>query len=510
MLVGMESIADPLLVLTPLLPLLAGLVCFRASAREAAVLTILAAAGSTLLSAVLVVALCVSGPASTRLLPGASEPLSLRLDAVAATMALLVSFLGMSVLRFSRRYLSGDPAQARFHGWMGLTLSAVLLLVLSGNLLLVWVSWVAMSLFLHRLLLHFPRRTGAVFSARKKFVVSRLGDACLLAAGVLVHREFGTWELGRILEALASGGERDLSAVGFLLVGCACLKSAQFPFHSWLPDTMETPTPVSAFMHAGIINAGGFLLIRLAPLLRHAPEALWTLAVVGSVTAAFGAVVMLAQPTVKRALAFSTIAQMGFMMLQCGVGAFGLALIHVVAHSLYKAHAFLHAGSGIAASPRTAIPLRTGGLLVGAAAAVALVGCGFALLRGHPHPPGILALPLGLAVTYGLARLWSAAGPRQSLLHGMPVAAGATAVAFALHATAARLPDGNLPVTLPLPVTAFVAAVFAGLFLFQVLLWRFRTLPFGSRLYVHALNGFYVGTYANRALSRLWPKGEAA
>lgn len=506
----MESNSGPLLMAAPLLPLLAGLLCRKASARESSLLAILAAAGASVVVAVLAILLLV-GPSDSipfALLSGAAEPLSLRMDAMAAAMALLVSFLGLTVLRFSKQYLSGDPHQARFHGWMCLTLAAVLFLVLSGNLLLVWFSWVATSLCLHRLLLHFPERNGAVFSARKKFVVSRLGDVCLLAAVVLVHREFGTWELDRVFRALGEGPSRDLSAVGYLLVACACLKSAQFPFHSWLPDTMETPTPVSAFMHAGIINAGGFLVIRLGPMFRQDPEPLRWLAVIGSVTAAFAAVVMLAQPTQKRALAYSTVAQMGFMMLECGLGAFGPALVHIVAHSVYKAHAFLHAGSGIGSSPRTAIPLRNSGLLVGAAVSLALVFGGSRLLPAPLHPSPLLLLPLGLALTYGLARLWSATGPRTAVVRGIPVAAGFTGLAFGLHVLSTRMPGGHIPVPIPAFLAAFVAVVFVGLFLFQVLLWRFRVLPFGRRMYVHALNGFYVGTHANRVLSRLWPKAE--
>jgi NAD(P)H-quinone oxidoreductase subunit 5 len=504
----MESDLGPLLPAVPLLPLLAGLLCFRCSPREASLLSVVASAGSLVVSLALGGALVAGGTPSVPLLPGAAEPLSLRMDVVAGVMALLVSFLGLTVLAFSKQYLAGDPRQPRFHAWMCLTLAAVLALVLSGNLLLVWVAWVAMSLCLHQLLLHFPGRPGAVFSARKKFVVSRLGDACLLAAVILVYRRFGTCELEAVFRAIGSGRAGDLTPIGSLLVACACLKSAQFPFHSWLPDTMETPTPVSAFMHAGIINAGGFLLVRLAPVFERDPGPLRVLAVVGSLTAAFAAVVMLAQPTVKRALAFSTIAQMGFMMLQCGLGAFGAALVHIVAHSLYKAHAFLHAGSGIGAGPRTAVPLRTAGLLTGGIVAVTLVGGGFALLPEHAHPPVLLALPLGLALAYGVARLWSGAGVRQACVHGIPVAAGIAAIAFALHAVSLRLPNGSLPNPVPTAVGAVVCAVFIGLFLFQVLLWRFRDLPFGRRLHVHALNGFYVATYANRALSRLWPRSQ--
>ena len=141
--------------------------------------------------------------------------------------------------------------------------------------------------------------------------------------------------------------------IGILFVLGAMTKSAQFPFHSWLPDTMETPTPVSALMHAGVINAGGFLVIRLSPLVSLSPIALDLLALIGALTAMLGAVVMLTQTSIKRSLAYSTIAQMGFMMLQCGLGAFSAALLHIVAHSAYKAHAFLSSGSVLDSAART-------------------------------------------------------------------------------------------------------------------------------------------------------------
>ena len=294
---------------------------------------------------------------------------------------------------------------------MSLTLASVLVLVLSGSLTLILAAWVATSLCLHRLLLHHPERAGAVFAARKKFVVSRLGDLCLLAALGLTFRHYGTGDLETLFAAAAGGDTAPLPGIGLLLAACAALKSAQLPFHSWLPDTMETPTPVSAFMHAGIINAGGFLVVRLSPLFVHAPAALTLLAALGAATAAFGAVVMLAQPSVKRALAYSTIAQMGFMLLQCGLGAFGLALLHLVAHSLYKAHAFLHAGSTIGAVPRAAVPLTPRALALGTLAGGLLVA-GTATLLAVALPDatpsaGVLALVLALALAYGLTRMWS-------------------------------------------------------------------------------------------------------
>lgn len=502
-----------LLFALPATVALAGLVARRLRPADAGRLAT-RAADAVLLAAVAAAALLiVHGPLSARWSPfgpGSAFALSVRFEVIAAVMTLLVAFLGRIVLGFARSYLDGDPEQARFFSWMCLTLASVLTLVLSGNLLLFFLAWIATSLCLHRLLLHYPDRAGAVFSARKKFVVSRLADLCLVGALLLTYRAYGTWEFDALFAASASGRTAALPAIAFLLAIGAALKSAQFPFHSWLPDTMETPTPVSAFMHAGIVNAGGFLVIRLSPLFVHAPGALMLLAILGTVTAAFGAVVMLAQPSVKRALAYSTIAQMGFMLLQCGLGAFALALLHIVAHSLYKAHAFLTAGSTIGALPRAAKPLRTGALGLGVLCAALLVAAGATLLSVFVPPPAspysVFTLVLVLALGYGLARFGSVVSRGPALARALLTAAAIGFASLALHAATYAL-LGHLPAPAPAPgLLAAVAAIFTALFLFQALLWRANAHPLGRVLYVHALNGFYVGTVANRILNRLWPR----
>lgn len=475
--------------------LLSGVLC-RVFPGHARVIAPVAAAVAALIALSLVI------------LPGtdAADGLT-RLDTLAAVMAVLVSFLGAAVLRFGARYLDGDAARPRFLSWMSLTLASVLMLVLSNHLLLLLGSWTATSLCLHRLLLHNPHRAGAVFAARKKFVFSRIAELSLLAAVLLLHKGHDTWRIDELVISITGGNHAGLPAAAFLLALCAMLKSAQFPFHSWLPDTMDTPTPVSALMHAGIINAGGFLVLRLAPVFTAAPAAMYLLAIVGVFTAVFGAVVMLAQPGVKRSLAFSTIAQMGFMMVQCGLGAWGLALLHLVAHSLYKAHAFLRAGSAVGATPRAAIPLSTPALVTGVIGGAALTFAaakGIHLLdpAGAATPPVFLAV-LAFALAYGIGRAWS--GDQRSLPRALAAAAGLALLACALHHFATRsFPNAEAP-AIPLWLIALVAVAFASLFLFQALLWRASAHPLGRRLYVHALNGFYVGPLANRMLHRLWP-----
>ena len=481
-----------------MLPLIAGLVC-RGLAPKAAGCLAVVAAGVSAIGAVLLVSFGTNAGSSL-----------LKLDALSSVMVVLVSFLGTVVLRYSRHYLAGDPEQAKFFSWMSLTLAAVLTLMLSGNLLVLLFAWVSTSLCLHRLLLHHPERAGAVYSARKKFVFSRVGDACLIIASLQLFRTHSSWNFDAIFASVAAGNTHGLPTVGFLFVACAALKSAQFPFHSWLPDTMETPTPVSAFMHAGIINAGGFLILRFAPLFTYAAGALNLLVVLGSVTAAFAAVVMLAQPGVKRALAYSTIAQMGFMLLQCGLGAYGLALIHIAAHSLYKAHAFLTSGSTVGAVPRAAIPLATPALTLGVLVGGLIVTGGATALHvlapAARLQPWVFGVVLALALAYGFARAWSAGVGAALVLRSLGVAVLVVALTGVLHAVAGFLLTGVAAPETPSNLTGFVVGVFLALFFFQALLWRAGHYPFGRRLYVHALNGFYLGTIANRLLGHLWPR----
>ena len=496
-----------------LIPLLLGCLLRRASAAVAPRLAMLGVIMAPFIALLAVATFIRQGPSQVVLWAPADAAwlhLSLRLDLLSLSMATLVAFLGAVVIRFSLHYLAGDARLPRFISWMQFTLAAVLSLVLAGSLGLMLLAWVATSLALHRLLLFYPHRAGAVFSARKKFVVSRLGDLSLLAAIVTLYRHYGTTELEALFAMAAAGDVSPLPLTAGFLVTCAALKSAQFPFHSWLPDTMETPTPVSALMHAGIINAGGFLILRLSPLMVHAPGALNALAVLGAVTAMFGAVVMLAQPSVKRALAYSTIAQMGFMLLQCGVGAFGLALLHIVAHSLYKAHAFLRAGSTIGAVPRAAVPLQTPAVIGGLLGATLLTAGGATALHlfapGLATAPALFTLVVGLGLAYGLTRVWSAGGGRATTLGGAAAIVGLAAASFALHALAMRI-AGEFPNhAAPTALTVAVALAFIGLFLFQALLWRANGHSLGRRLHVHTLNGFYIGTLANRLLNRLWPR----
>ncbi len=450
--------------------------------------------------------------------------LDLYLDSLTAIMLLLVSFLGAVVLRYCRNYLDGEPRQARFTGWLCLTIGSVMTLLISGNLLMFSLAWMATSVSLHQLLTFYPERRAGVLAAQQKFLISRLGDACLAGALVLTWRCFGTWEFDKLFAAAAvqplGGHTGCLTGVSLLLVAGALLKSAQFPFHGWLPDTMETPAPVSALMHAGIINAGGFLVVRLSPIIATSPTALNLLALVGSFTALFASVVMLTQTSIKRSLAYSTIAQMGFMMLQCGLGAFALAVLHIVAHSLYKAHAFLSSGSIISMSRSAWVPTgRPSGhplllaVILGTAVLISGINAWFFGVQGHEQ---LGALLLGTLFTMGLSyllwNLWASSHRAGLIGQGLQLTFGVSAAYYGVHQLFHHWLAGSVAAYAPQRTAAeYAILVLVGLLFLAVLIFQsqmpvWSATRWGRWLYVHASHGFYLGTLANRFTHRFFAR----
>ncbi len=502
-------------LLPPLLTLggfvLASLIRPARQAAEAAVW-----ASKLMLAGSLFAALAVflTGPVHIHLWSSGAASASLLLDAVSVLMLVLVSFLGLIVARYSMHYMAGEPGHARFSRWLVATLGCVLVLLASGNLLQFALAWVGTSLCLHQLLIHYRERPSARRAARKKFIISRLGDLCMVGALVAAWRAWGTWEFH---EMFVLADQRSAGIVAGCLIAAAIMKSAQFPFHSWLPDTMETPTPVSALMHAGIINAGGFLVVRLSPVLVHSSTALHVLAIIGAFTALFASVTLLVQPSIKRALAWSTVAQMGFMMLQCGLGAFSLAMLHIVAHALYKAHAFLSSGSVVRLAASTWTPVGRPAahpLVVGLSllTAMALAG-GAALLLGLKPgaDPGrlLLAGVFVMAMAHMLWTLWSSSMRRRLIGRGILLVAGIALASLALHAAFDHMLAGVLPAqtaawsTAETLMAAAVGLMFLAVLAFQSQLPLWASRPFFARLYVHASNGFYLGAWLSKLTGRL-------
>ncbi len=443
---------------------------------------------------------------------------SLYADRMTAVMVCLVAFIGVIVIAYSRTYMEGDPGQKRFTGGLCLTLAAVLLVILSGNLFQFALAWLATSIGLNRLLLFYDERPAALVAARKKFLTSRVGDICLGIAAILLYQRFGSLEY----TAIFTGADRShaaMNAVSLLLVTAAMLKSAQCPLHGWLIEVMETPTPVSALLHAGIINAGGFLVLRFSDIIAQSLPSLDVLAMLGGFTALFGSVVMLTQTSIKVSLAYSTIAQMGFMMLECGLGAFPAALLHIVAHSLYKAHAFLSSGSVIDIARASWTPSPGGkphpARLLFAIGVVLAVTFVVSSVFGATltEKPGVFTL--GVVLLLGLTHLIAnGIDERPNLyvvLQTMIRAAAAAAAYFALQLGAARLMAGTLPATQalrgPFALTAIglVVLSFAVVTFLQGLVPARAGAPKYQALYAHVANGLYLNTVFNRLVLRYWP-----
>jgi NAD(P)H-quinone oxidoreductase subunit 5 len=474
----------------------------------------LAGLGVALASLALLIA---SGPGASPLLGLFGVGVSVRLDPVSVTMLLLVSFIGWVVLRYARTYLDREPGQARFTIWLLATLVAVMLLVQAGNLVLFTAAWIGSSLCLHKLLLFYPDRIAAQRGAHKKFVTARISDASLILAAVLLIATYGSTDIGTIL-TLAQDGQGGIMAglAAGLLALSALLKSAQFPTHGWLTEVMETPTPVSALLHAGVVNAGGFLLIRFADVMLLSPFVLALLVMIGGFTALFGGLIMLTQPAVKTSLAWSTVGQMGFMILQCGLALFPLALLHIVAHSLYKAHAFLSSGGAV---ERVAAINRPGPVAVpngGAVGRAFLAALGiytavfvlFGLVFGFDgKSPQAIALGaiLIFGVAYLLAQGLADTAPRALTRRTSAYSAGAAISYFALQRVAEWLTAGTLPLTPP-PGPLEWALITLALFSFGLVALAQATFPLWSNhpaaegLRVHLANGLYANAVMDRLL----------
>lgn len=438
---------------------------------------------------------------------------AVRLDTLSVVLCLLIAFLGAIVVGYSRNYLDGDPRHPAFVRGLCLTLGFVEGLVLSGNLVQIIVCWIGAGLCVNWLLLFRGERQAAVLAARKRFLVSRVADLCLIAAAILLWRVTGSGDIGVIAQAAKDGllGWTG-GAAALLIAAAAVLASAQLPFHGWILEVMETPTPVSALLHAGVVNAGGFLVLRFSDLFVHQPAASLLLIGVGATTALFGSLVMLTQSSVKVSLAYSTIGQMGFMLLECGLGAYAAALLHICAHSLYKAHAFLTAGT--LSKPHVAAPERAlpgWALWAGPALVATIAGAAAMLGVGPAQHPGEFVL--AAVVLLGLARLWLDAWTRRSagdvlLIGGLSVGVlGLYVLAQSLFALLSRdvLPAAPAPGAAAIVAAILTVTAMTALTIFQVVAPTARSTALWGRVYAAVANGFYLNTLANRWVLRFWP-----
>jgi NADH-quinone oxidoreductase subunit L len=346
---------DHFIWLLPALPLLsAGLIAGpgRAWGRRVGRLSV-AFAVLAFLSAVGLLVLALYG-APTRIHSLGPTWGSLLFDPLGVLMATLIVGISLLVRVYSLRYMVEEPGYRRFFLLLDLMTAVLLVMVTAGDLITLLVAWHLVGVLLYFLLGQDLKSAAAHRYAYWTFFTYRLGDLPLVLAAVLLFQHFGTWSLPVLFDALAAQPDATThfglplaDVVAGLIALAAFARSAQFLMHTWLPYTMEGPTPVSALMHAGIVNAGGFLINRFAPVFVHTGGVLHWMFIVGLVTAVVGSVLMLTQNDIKKSLGYSTMGQMGFMIMETGVGAFSLAVYHLIAHGLFKGTLFLGAGSVI-------------------------------------------------------------------------------------------------------------------------------------------------------------------
>ena len=274
--------------------------------------------------------------------------IGLLLDPLSICFVLLITGVGSLIHIYAIGYMSHDPERRRFFGYLNLFITAMLLLVLSDNYVGLYAGWEGVGLASYLLIGFWQYKPSAAVAAKKAFIANRVGDVGLSLAIMAMFATFGSVSFTGVFGAVGGASHGVTTAIGLLLLLGATGKSAQLPLQSWLLDAMEVPTPVSALIHAAtMVTAGVYLIVRSAPIFNLAPDARLAVAIVGAVTLLFGAIIGCAKDDIKKALAGSTMSQIGYMMLAAGLGPIGyaLAIAHLLAHGFFKAGLFLGAGS---------------------------------------------------------------------------------------------------------------------------------------------------------------------
>src|SRR5262245_27215238 len=294
---------------------------------------------------------------------------SYQLDALSSVFMLIVTGVGLCIFVFATGYMHGDTGFYRFFAYMGLFMFSMLVLVMGSNFLMMFVGWEGVGLCSYLLIGYYFSRQEAADASRKAFLTNRVGDFGFALAIFGIIATFGTVQYTDVvnqaktfpMESLGHWGLLSWIALG-LFIG-ACGKSAQLPLHVWLPDAMAGPTPVSALIHAAtMVTAGLYMLTRTNVIFQHSQTMLLVVTIVGTATAIFAATIGITQNDIKKVLAYSTVSQLGFMFLACGVGAFAIGIFHVMTHAFFKALMFLGAGSVIHGMHHEQDMRRMGGL----------------------------------------------------------------------------------------------------------------------------------------------------
>lgn len=423
------------------------------------------------------------------------------------TLSFLVQLLGTVIGGFSARYLQGEAGQRRYVSALAGVLAAVHLLLLVNHWVVLILAWSLVGTALQRLLCFYPERPFALLAAHKKRIADRLADGLLIIAAALAWIEVGSGSLTALEAHIAREGmSAALQGSALALVAAVALRTALLPVHGWLIQVMEAPTPVSALLHAGVVNLGGFVLIRFAPLLDGSAPARAVLLAFGLTSAVLAGMVMLTRVSIKVRLAWSTVAQMGFMLVECAVGLYTLAALHLLGHSLYKAHAFLSASAVVRQTRlrslhRSAAP-SLACLVVAPLATIAAVMV-LQAVSGHTSWPWWWSAVLGLAWA---PLLWLPAVLSEEkttraiqVAFGMVMVICLTGAALLAHALPFSIHDRPHSTTGPIALAGMAVLYFC----LAVLQRRPQAL---SSWWRWSYAGFYVDEAYTRLALRIWPE----
>jgi NADH-quinone oxidoreductase subunit L len=344
--------------------------------------------------------------------------MSFRFDHLSAVMCLVITGIGALIHLYSMGYMAHDKGVARYFSYLNLFVFFMLILVLGESLPVMFIGWEGVGLCSYLLIGFWYKESENIAAAQKAFIVNRVGDFAFLVGMFLIYNQFGTLkfsEINNVAGSLAIGMSSVLMVASLLLFIGATGKSAQFPLYVWLPDAMAGPTPVSALIHAAtMVTAGIYMLVRLHPLFLLNPVVMQVIASVGLLTAFLAATMALVQNDIKKVLAYSTISQLGFMFLACGVGAYNTAMFHLITHAFFKALLFLGAGSVIHACNGQQDMLQMGGLKKQLPHTHKIMLIGSIALAGLPPFAGFfskdeilysaLSLPMGSISLYVIAQ----------------------------------------------------------------------------------------------------------
>ncbi len=320
--------------------------------------------------------------------------LGLQIDQLSMCFVLLITGVGSLIHIYSVGYMADDPDRRRFFGYLNLFLASMLLLVVADNYVVLYVGWEGVGLASYLLIGFWYHKPSAATAAKKAFVMNRVGDAGLAVGMFLMFSTFGTLSYAGVFAGAPAASRGALTAMGLLLLLGACAKSAQVPLQAWLGDAMEGPTPVSALIHAAtMVTAGVYLIVRSNPLYNLAPDAQLAVVIVGAVTLLFGAIIGCVKDDIKRALAASTISQIGYMVLAAGLGPAGyaFAIMHLLTHGFFKAGLFLGSGAVIHAMHEEQDMRRYGGLRAALPVTFATFGMGYLAIIGVPPFAGFFS-----------------------------------------------------------------------------------------------------------------------